>query len=125
MDGHSDGSFHLKADLSASATVCPDSYAYVARSPGHQGIYKAEVIGVPLDAHFPPPNTPLFTDNQGVKKVMSHNKPVLKEAYWVELARAELKRKESPLEWAKAHSEIRGNELADSFANLGAKNTGI
>ena len=121
VDGHSDGSFHPKADLSASAAVCPDGYAYVARTPGRQGIYKAEVIGVLLDAHFPPPKTPLFTDNQGVKKVMSHDKPVLKEAYWVGLARAELKRKGSPLEWEKAHAEIRGNELADRFANLGTK----
>ena len=37
------------------------------------------------------------------------------------LARAELKRKGSPLEWEKAHAEIRGNELADHFANLGTK----
>ena len=101
--------------------MCPDGYAYVARTPGRQGIYKAEVIAVLLDALFSTPNTPLFTDNQGVKKVMGHDKPVLKEAYWVELARAELKRKGSPLEWKKAHSEMRGNELADSFANLGTK----
>ena len=106
---------------SASAAVCPDGYAYVARTPGLQGIYKAEVIGVLIHAHFSPPNTPLFTDNQGVKKVMGHDKPVLKEAYWIELARAELKRKGSPLEWEKAHSEIRENALADGFANLGTK----
>ena len=42
---------------------------------------------------------------------MSHGKPVLKEAYWVGLPRAGLKRKGSPLDWEKAHTKIRGNEL--------------
>ena len=120
-DGQPAGSFHPKADLSASARVCPHGYAYVARTPGRQAIYKAEVIGVLLDAHFSPPRSPLFTENQRVKKGMNHDKPALKDAYWVELARAELKRKGSPLEREKAHSNFRGNELAAHFANLGTK----
>ena len=120
-DGHSDGSYHPKANESASAAVCPDGHAYMARTPGRQGIYKAEVIDVLRDAHFSPPRTPLFTDNQGVSKVVTHSKQVLKEAYWVGLARGELKAKGSSLEWEKAHAQIRGNELADDFANRGTK----
>ena len=121
VDGHSDGSFHPKANESASAAACPDGYAYMARTPGRQGIYKAEVIGVLLDAHYSPPRTPLFTDNQGVSKVVNHTKQVLNEAYWIGLARAELKAKGSTLQWEKAHAQIRGNEIADDFANRGTK----
>ena len=119
--GHWNGSFHPKANESASAAVCPDGYAYMARTPGRQGTYKAEVIGVLLDAHFSPPRTSLFTDNQGVSKVVTHTKQVLKEAYWVGLARAELTAKSSSLEWEKTHAEIRGNEIADEFSNRGTK----
>ena len=93
----------------------------MARTPGRQGIYKAEVIGVLLDAHYSPPRTPLFTDNQGVSKVVNHTKQVLKEAHWIGLARAELKAKGSTLQWEKAHAQIGGNEIADDFANRGTK----
>jgi len=81
-------------------------------------IYQAEVIGVSLDSVFPtPPKTVLHTNNQGVCKVLNHNRPVLKESYWVSKTRESLRSRQRRVEWEKGHVGIRGNELADRSAN--------
>ena len=117
-DGHSDGSYHLHPERSGSAAVCPNGYVYLARTPGNQGIYKAEVIGVLLDSVYSPPEAVLYTDNQGVSKVLSHDRPVLKESYWISKTRESIRSKQQQVEWEKGHVGIRGNEIADKYANV-------
>ena len=112
----SDGSFFANSARAGAAAVTPGGQVLMARTPGTPGIYPSEVLGAFLASHSSPPGTTIRLDNQGVVKVLSSSKMVVRHAYLVNMARSSIRMKSQNVKWTKGHAGLRGNELADSYA---------
>ena len=88
----------------------------MARTPGPQGIFTSELLGVYLASQSSPPNSTIFLDNHGASLVLSSQKKVVRHSFLVSLARASLVEKHQTVKWIKGHAGHRGNELADFYA---------
>ena len=113
---YSDGSFFPASLRAGAAAVSSGGHVLMARTPGIPGIYPSELLGVFLASHSSPPNTIIRVDNQGVVKVLSSQKKVVRHSHLVSIARSSLLSKSQSVKWIKGHSGARGNELADLFA---------
>jgi hypothetical protein len=112
----SDGSYFAKTNRAGAASISPEGHVLMARTPGVQGIYPSELLGVYLASLSSPPESTIYLDNRGAAHVLNSSKTVVRHSFLVSLARTSVHAKKQTVKWIKGHAGHRGNELADDHA---------
>ena len=113
---YTDGSFLPDGGQAGCAVLMPDGTAFMARPPGAQSIYKAEMLAVLIACHAAQPNTSIFSDSLGVIQAISGHSPRVTLARWIHRIRHFMSTKCLSLSHVRGHTGEEGNELADKLA---------
>ena len=116
---YTDGSKLGDPPTSGAAAVLPDGSVAVCRVPGALNSYKAELVGILFGSHFGDHGERLRLDCQGAILSSTGLKRPVRQAHWVQLVRASLRRKGQDLDWVEGHTGQQFNEAPDRYAKLG------
>lgn len=113
---YTDGSFFPEGGQAGSAVLLPDGRVYMARPPGMQGIYKAELLAVLIACSVAAVGSKIFCDSLGVLRAVQGNTYRVTYLRWIHRVRLLIHAKNLQICHIHGHAGVQGNEIVDKLA---------
>ena len=101
---YTDGGRIGSPPASGASAILREGRIVLCRVPGNPNSYKAEVIGILLESHFPPPHAKLMVGCKGAIASTTGTKRPVRQLRWVIQARHSLLSKNQSMEWIEGHT---------------------
>ena len=120
-----DGSFVPLTGVAAGAAILPDGTAYIARVPGKQLPYRAELVGAILASRLAPNGAKIKCDCKSVVLVGNRSKKTIKHFDLTHPLQQSIADKHQTLEWTRGHDKQPANLAAHLAADEAVLNAPI